>query len=137
MGEVDWQSGQGLLSVDDPKVVDDVFGRDEKHVGIAVIGLTLNHDDLDVVAPRIVSAIESARTETRRLGFTAAGHSVRLFQRLDDRIERALFHFRNESMAATALDDATQYESFWRLPWWLKKRTFLKRLRWHLLERWR
>jgi hypothetical protein len=135
MDEINWETGEGLLAVDDPIEVDDAFARNEKHVGIAVVGLALNNEDLDAVAPRVVRAIESDDEETRRLGFTAAGHTVRLFETLDPRIEQALRRFRDDGIAATALDDVLQYVRFRQLPRWLQAESVRRRLRWLIFRR--
>jgi hypothetical protein len=135
MDEINWATGEGLLVVDDPIEVDDAFARNEKHVGIAVVGLALNNEDLAAVAPRVVRAIESDDVETRRLGFTAAGHTARLFEVLDPRIEQALLRSRNEGIAATALDDILQYVRFRQLPCWLKVESVRRRLRWLIFRR--
>jgi hypothetical protein len=135
MNNIDWATGQGLLAVDDPAEVDSAFARNEKHVGIAVVGLALNNENLDVVAPRVVRAIESDDVETRRLGFTAAGHSVRLFEALDPRIAVMLHRFRKDDVASTALDDVLQYLAYRRLPRWLKVEVVRRRLRWLILRR--
>ena len=135
MDEINWETGEGLLAVDDPIEVDDAFARNEKHVGIAVVGLALNNEDLDAVAPRVVRAIESDDEETRRLGFTAAGHTARLFETLDPKIEQVLRRFRNDGIAATALDDTLQYVRFWQLPRWLQGESVRRRLRWLIFRR--
>jgi hypothetical protein len=119
MSGLDWAAGHGLLAVADPAVVDAAFDRREKHVGIAVVGLALNGDDLDAIAPRVVRAIEADDEETRRLGFTAAGHTARLFGTLDPRIEAVLRRRRRDGIAATALDDVVQYVG--ELPEWLTR----------------
>jgi hypothetical protein len=133
--DIDWATGRGLLAVDDPAEVDNAFARNEKHVGIAVVGLALNNEDLDVVAPRVVRAIESDDVETRRLGFTAAGHSARLFEVLDPRVGEVLRRFRKDGIAATALDDVLQYVPFRQLPGWLKVEAVRRKLRWLILRR--
>ena len=135
MDEINWETGEGLLAVDDPTEVDNAFARNEKHVGIAVVGLALNNEDLDAVAPRVVRAIESDDVETRRLGFTAAGHAARLFETLDPRIEQALRRFRNDGIAATALDDVLQYVRFRQLPSWLKTESVRRKLHWWIFRR--
>lgn len=135
MDEINWATGEGLLAVDDPSEVDDAFARNEKHVGIAVVGLSLNNEDLDAVAPRVVRAIASDDVETRRLGFTAAGHTARLFGVLDPRIERVLHRFRDDGIAATALDDVLQYVRFRQLPFWLKAQSVKRKLRWWIFRR--
>ncbi|MFC0548285.1 hypothetical protein [Kutzneria chonburiensis] len=135
MDDIDWATGRGLLAVDDPAEVDDAFARKEKHVGIAVVGLALNNEDLDAVAPRVVRAIESDDVETRRLGFTAAGHSARLFQTLDPRIGEVLHRFRKDGIASTALDDVLSFVPFRQLPRWLKVESVRRKLRWLVLRR--
>ena len=135
MQEINWETGEGLLAVDDPAMVDDAFTHSKKHVGIAVIGLALNHEKLDEIAPRVVRTIESPSIQTRRLGFTAAGHTARLFRTLNPRIERVLYRYRNDTIAATAIDDSLQYVSFRHLPSWLKIESIQRKLRWWILRR--
>jgi hypothetical protein len=133
----DWDTGEGLLGVDDPLVVDDALDRGERHAGIAVAGLALNNEDLAEIAPRVARAARSGDAETRRMAFVALGHAVRLFGELPPELDRALRDARHDPAAETAFDDTLQYVPFARLPTWLKLRSLREWARWRLWRRWR
>ncbi|TLF74500.1 hypothetical protein [Nocardia cyriacigeorgica] len=132
-----WSTGEGLLEVSDPKVVDRAFACGEPHVGIAVVGLSLNNPDPDEVAPRIVRATLSVDRETRRLGFVALGHFVRINRRITPELAGALRDSASDGISETALDDTLSYVPFRRLPPWLKVRFVADRLEWIFSERWK
>lgn len=52
-----WESGEGLLGIDDPADWDAAFERGEQHLGTAVIGLAFNCS-LEDASPRIVRAMQ-------------------------------------------------------------------------------
>jgi len=56
---MDWLDDTGLLAADDPDEVDKTFDRAEPHVGVAVIGLALNHADADTVLACVNRALEA------------------------------------------------------------------------------
>lgn len=132
-----WETGQGLLGVSDPEVVDVAFDRGEKHAGIAVVGLSLNNPDAAEVAPRIVRATSSLDRETRRLGFVALGHFVRIHRRITPELASVLRNSVHDGISETAMDDTFSYVPFLRLPSWLKVRYLSEKLKWILLERWK
>jgi hypothetical protein len=132
-----WETGEGLLGVSDPAIVDEALDRGERHAGIAVTGLALNNEDLVEIAPRVARATRSDDPETRRMGFVALGHTVRLFGELPPALEKALRDARSDPSAETAFDDTLQYIPFARLPAWLKKRAMAERIGWHLWKRWK
>ena len=132
-----WESGEGLLGVNDPAIVDEALDRGERYAGIAVTGLALNNDDLVEIAPRVARATRSGDQETRRMAFVALGHSVRLFGELPPALDKALHDARNEPAAATAFSDTLQYIPFSRLPTWLKKRAMAEWIGWHFWKRWK
>jgi hypothetical protein len=132
-----WESGEGLLGVSDPAIVDEALDRGEPHAGIAVAGLALNNEDLAETAPRVARATRSDDAETRRMGFVALGHSVRLSGELPPALEKALRDALHDPAAATAFSDTLQYVPFTRLPTWLKLRAIAGWARWHLWRRWK
>jgi hypothetical protein len=132
-----WESGEGLLGVSDPAIVDEALDRGEQYAGIAVTGLALNHDDLAEIAPRVARATRSDDAETRRMGFVALGHSVRLFGELPPALEQALRDARSDPAAETAFSDTLQFIPFARLPAWLKVRAVGEWISWHLWQRWK
>ncbi|MEV4378230.1 hypothetical protein [Streptosporangium sp. NPDC049644] len=64
--------------------VDAAFDRGDPLVGVAVIGLSLCHDDAKVIAPRARRAIASGKQELRCQGLTAVSHMVRRTGEIDD-----------------------------------------------------
>ncbi|MFE4990407.1 hypothetical protein ACFRH4_03500 [Streptomyces mirabilis] len=60
-----WADGTGLLGMDQPGEIDAAFERGEPHVGVAVIGLALNHSDPVAILPRIAHALRSDAEELR------------------------------------------------------------------------
>ena len=132
-----WDTGEGLLGVDDPAIVDEALDRGEPHAGIAVAGLALNNGDLAAVAPRVARATRSDDAEVHRMGFLALGHAVRLSGRLPAELEQALRDARDDPAAETAFDDTLQFVPFRALPGWLKRRAVAGWLAWHLWRRWR
>jgi hypothetical protein len=74
---MDWLDGTGLLGADDPDEVDKAFDRAEPHVGVAVIGLALNHPDADTVLARVNRTPEAEDSALRRQGLVALGHTAR------------------------------------------------------------
>ncbi|WP_221353039.1 hypothetical protein [Streptomyces beigongshangae] len=119
--EWDWESGEGLLGIDDPAEVDAAFERGEGHLGTAVIGLAFNCP-LEDASPRIVRAMRLPDVAQRGFAFTAAGTAARINGELTPELYAAL---RAEgpgrrSMAVHAIDDTLDYVPFRQLPLWLK-----------------
>ncbi|MEU6082838.1 hypothetical protein [Streptomyces sp. NPDC047108] len=75
--EWDWESGEGLLRIDDPAEWDAAFERGEPKIGTAVIGLAFNCS-LDEASPRIVRAMQLPDPNQRGFAFAAAGAAARL-----------------------------------------------------------
>ncbi|MCX5560009.1 hypothetical protein [Streptomyces sp. NBC_00038] len=116
-----WESGEGLLGIDDPAEVDAAFERGEEHLGTAVIGLAFNCS-LAEASPRIVRAMQLSDRDQRGFAFTAAGTAARLNGELTPELYAAL---RAEgpgrrSIAENAIDDTLDYVPFRQLPLWLK-----------------
>lgn len=135
--DVDWESGRGLISIDNARMVDAAFGRGEQHVGIAVVGLSLNCSDLNSIVPRVVRAINSEDRETKRLGFTAIAHIVRRFRALPRDVNQTLQAYKQSTLAEIAIEETIQYVPFRELPKWLQVESCKAALKWHLLQRWR
>ncbi|GAA3357151.1 hypothetical protein [Saccharopolyspora gregorii] len=134
---MNWDTGEGLLAVEDPRVVDAAFDRGERHVGVAVVGISLNWDRQEDISIRIQRAAESEDRETQRMAFTALGHVVRRFRSLDSVLDSVIYRFRSSSLSEVAMDDVLQYIPFWQMPLWLKKVWLSRTLRWNLLDRWK
>ncbi|MGW3916526.1 hypothetical protein ACWEBX_34190 [Streptomyces sp. NPDC005070] len=116
-----WESGEGLLGIDDPAEWDAAFERGADHLGTAVIGLAFNCS-LEEASPRIVRAMQLPDRDQRGFAFTAAGTAARLNGELTPELYAAL---RAEgpgrrSMAGNAIDDTLDYVPFRQLPLWLK-----------------
>ncbi|WP_405916341.1 hypothetical protein [Streptomyces sp. NBC_00728] len=117
----DWESGEGLIGIDDPAEVDAAFARGEGHLGTAVIGLAFNCS-LEEASPRIIRATGLPDRAQRGFAFTAAGVAARLNGALTPELYAAL---RAEgpgrmSIAVNAVDDTLDYVPFRDLPLWLK-----------------
>ncbi|MFD3931271.1 hypothetical protein [Streptomyces sp. NPDC058614] len=115
----DWESGEGLLGVDDPAEVDAAFERGAGHLGTAVIGLAFNCS-LEEASPRIVRAMRLPDIAQRGFAFTAAGTAARLNGELTPELYAAL---RDEGPVGTADDairDTLTFVPFRQLPPWFK-----------------
>lgn len=119
----DWDTGEGLIRVDDPAEVDAAFERGNGHLGTAVIGLAFNCS-LEEASPRIVRAMQLPDIDQRVFAFTAAGVAARLNGALTAELYAAL---RAEgpgrlSIAVHAIKDTLTFVPFWQLPprfkWW-------------------
>lgn len=73
---LDWENGTGLIGVDDPAIVDAAFERGERHVGVAVIGLALNHPDPDTILPRVARALRATDPELQRQGTVSSPRTL-------------------------------------------------------------
>ncbi|WP_438484942.1 hypothetical protein [Streptomyces sp. S186] len=127
--DLDWETGAGLIGIRDPAEVDAAFDRGEKRVGTAVVGLVLNSDDVDVVAPRVLRALRSSDPAVRSLGFVATGDMARLFGTLTLEIYAELRAEGLGGVADTAVKDAMTFIPFWELPGWLRWTCLRLRLR--------
>ncbi|MFJ4836099.1 hypothetical protein ACIP79_40300 [Streptomyces sp. NPDC088747] len=135
--EWDWESGEGLLGIDDPAEVDAAFGRGADHLGTAVIGLAFNCS-LEEASPRIVRAMRLPDIAQRGFAYTAAGTAARLNGALTPELYAAL---RAEgpgrkSIAEHAINDTLDYVPFRQLPLWLKWWTVVSKVR-DKVETWR
>ncbi|WP_405817368.1 hypothetical protein OG241_22880 [Streptomyces sp. NBC_01390] len=120
--EWNWESGEGLLRLNDPAEWDAAFERGADGLGTAVIGLAFNCS-LEEVSPRIVRAMHLPDRGQRGFAFTAAGVAARLNGELTPELYAAL---RAEgpgrkSIAVNAIDDTLDYVPFRDLPPWLKR----------------
>ncbi|MXM62432.1 hypothetical protein GR925_02950 [Streptomyces sp. HUCO-GS316] len=134
---MDWESGEGLLGINDPAEVDAAFERGEGHLGTAVIGLAFNCS-LEEASPRIVRAMQLPDIAQRGFAFTAAGIAARLNGELTPELYAAL---RAEgpgrkSIALNAIDDTLDHVPFRQLPLWLKWWTVVSKVQ-DKLEAWR
>ncbi|MFK4544876.1 hypothetical protein RKD29_004472 [Streptomyces tendae] len=135
--EWDWESGDGLLGIDDPAEVDSAFDRGESWLGTAVIGLAFNCS-LEEASPRIVRATQLEDVAQRGFAFTAAGTAARLNGALTPELYavlRAEGHGR-KSIAVNAIDDTLTFVPFRQLPLWFKWRKIASRVQ-DKLETWR
>lgn len=116
----DWETGEGLLGLDDPAEVDAAFARGARHLGTAVIGLALNCPLEDAV-PRILGALRLPDAGQRAYAFTAAGTAARLNRRLTPELYDAL---RAEGLtggtAEDAIRDTLTFVPFRELPGWFR-----------------
>ncbi|MGW3408907.1 hypothetical protein [Streptomyces sp. NPDC000888] len=115
----DWESGEGLLGVDDPAEVDAAFERGEGHLGTAVIGLAFNCS-LEEASPRIVRAMQLPDRGQRGFAFTAAGAAARLNGELTPQLYAALRAEGPGGVADNAIRDTLTFVPFRQLPPWFK-----------------
>ncbi|MEU6453040.1 hypothetical protein [Streptomyces sp. NPDC047065] len=87
--ELNWESGEGLLGIDDPAAWDAACERGERHLGTAVIGLAFNCP-LEEASPRIVRAMRLPDAAQRGFAYTAAGSAARLHGELTPELYAAL-----------------------------------------------
>ncbi|MDL2080010.1 hypothetical protein QNN03_26565 [Streptomyces sp. GXMU-J15] len=115
----DWETGEGLLAVNDPAEVDAAFERGERALGAAVIGLALNCSP-EAASPRIVRALEVLNRSQRDFPFTAAAHVARLNGRLTPELYAVLRAEGMGGFADHAVRDTLAYVPFRDLPPWFK-----------------
>ncbi|MFI6487661.1 hypothetical protein [Streptomyces sp. NPDC050564] len=130
----DWESGEGLLGIDDPAEWDAAFERGADHLGTAVIGLALNCS-LEDASPRIVRAIRLPDRRQRAYAFTAMAHVARLHGELTPELYAVLLAEGPVGTAGDTIDDALHFVPFRDLPPWLRRRWVLVRVR-NRLEGW-
>lgn len=117
-----WETGEGLLGINDPAEVDAALDRNDDHLGAAVIGLALNCPP-EVVSPRIIRALELLPPgRGRDFPFTATAHLARLDGRLTPELYEALRAEGLGGAADHAIDDTLTFVPFRDLPPWLKRR---------------
>ncbi|MFF7469408.1 hypothetical protein [Streptomyces sp. NPDC008092] len=116
-----WETGEGLLGLDDPAEWDAAFERGEDRLGTAVIGLAF-HCPLEEASPRIVRMTGLPHGLQRTNAFVAAGHAARLNGRLTPELFAAL---RAEGLGGVAehpIRDTLTFVPFRDLPPWFKRR---------------
>ncbi|MFC8229958.1 hypothetical protein [Streptomyces sp. NPDC057287] len=139
---MNWRSDSALLGTDRPEEVDAAFDRGEELVGVAVIGLALQHPDAEAILPRVARALESEDARLRPQSRVALAHVARLHGTVD---RRCLELLRSHPRGNEADDDLWGYVPHRRLPWWLWRHHLRERLTWrlreqlawHLRDRWR
>ncbi|MEU0969441.1 hypothetical protein ABZ357_30070 [Streptomyces sp. NPDC005917] len=121
MDSLDWESGEGLLGIDDPAAVDAAFERGERHLGTAVIGLAFNCP-LEDASPRIVRAMSLSDPDQRGFAFTAVGTAARLNGRLTPELYTALRTEGPGGLAEHAIRDTLTFVPYRDLPPWFRRR---------------
>ncbi|MFD5411260.1 hypothetical protein [Streptomyces nojiriensis] len=111
--------------MDRPEIVLAAFRRGEPKVGVAVIGLALNHADPEAVLPVVATALESADREVRRQGVVALAHVARLHRTVD---RRCLELLRGCPRGNEADDDLWSFVPHRELPLWLWRHHLWERL---------
>ncbi|WP_127497414.1 hypothetical protein [Actinoplanes solisilvae] len=127
-----WSIGSWVDVVERPEIVDEVLDRDDQYAGIALLALVLNHEDPDVVLPRVKRAMVSRNPQTRANALQSLGHHARLHgfvdaeaigrlrQTLRDRTVLGGFEIRG--YAATAASDVGMFVKRGALPRWFRRR---------------
>ncbi|GAA3008497.1 hypothetical protein [Streptosporangium longisporum] len=122
--------------------VDTAFNRGDPLVGVAVIGLSLCHDDAEVIASRARRAIASDKRQLRCQGLTAVSHMVRRTGEIDDvtlEILRPLLRDLDlvvREHADSIVADVWIFIPHSRLPGWLSRRQRLQSIKWWFVMRW-
>lgn len=117
--EWNWESGEGLVGIDDPAEVDAAFERGELRLGTAVIGLAFNCS-LEEASPRIVRAMRLPDLNQRVFAFTAAGTAARLNGELTPELYAALRAEGRGGFAENAIRDTLTFVPYRQLPPWFK-----------------
>ncbi|MER5572551.1 hypothetical protein [Streptomyces massasporeus] len=117
----DWESGEGLLRLDDPGEWDAAFERGEERLGTAVIGLAF-HCSLAEASPRIARAMRLPDAGQRGFAFTAAGHAARLNRELTPELYAALRAEGPGGVAEHPIRDTLTFVPFRKLSPWFKRR---------------
>ncbi|MEU4999380.1 hypothetical protein [Streptomyces sp. NPDC021622] len=123
-----WQSGEGLLGIDDPAEWDAAYERGEERLGTAVIGLAFNCP-LEEASPRIIKAMRLPDRGQRGFAYTAAGTAARVNGELTPELYAALRAEGHGGLAETAVDDTLDYVPFRKLPLWFKWRTVASKVK--------
>ncbi|MEU1484376.1 hypothetical protein [Streptomyces sp. NPDC005752] len=131
---MNWRSISALMGTDRPEEVDAAFDRAEELVGVALIGLALNHPDAEAILPRVARALESEGDELRHQGRVALAHVARLHSTVN---RRCLQLLRAHPRGSEADDDLWGHVPHRRLPWWLWRHHLGERAAWLLRDRWR
>jgi hypothetical protein len=134
---VNWESGEGLLGIDDPAEWDAAYERGERRLGTAVIGLAFNCS-LEEASPRIVRAMKLPDAAERGFAYTAAGVAARRHGELTPELYASLRAAGpgRRSIAVNAVNDVLDHVPFKRLPLWLKGWMVVSTVR-NRLEVWR
>ncbi|MEV0117133.1 hypothetical protein AB0H77_28520 [Streptomyces sp. NPDC050844] len=119
--EWNWESGEGLLGIDDPADWDAAYERGESGLGTAAIGLAFNCP-LEEASPRIIKAMRLPDRGQRGFAYTAAGTAARVNGELTPELYAALRAEGHGGLAETAVDDTLDYVPFRELPPWFKWR---------------
>ncbi|MEU5577513.1 hypothetical protein ABZ791_31190 [Streptomyces huasconensis] len=123
----DWETGEGLLGIDDPADWDAAYERGERRLGTAAIGLAFNCP-LEAASPRIIAAMRLPDRGQRGFAFTAAGTAARLNGRLTPELYAALRAEGHRGVSENAVDDTLTFVPFRQLPWWFKWRTVVSKV---------
>ncbi|WP_055697410.1 MULTISPECIES: hypothetical protein [Streptomyces] len=123
-----WESGEGLLGMDDPAAWDAAYERGEPHLGTAAIGLAFNCPPAEA-SPRIIKAMRLPDRAQRGFAYTAAGTAARVNGELTPELYEALRAEGHRGLAENAVDDTLTFVPFRRLPPWFKWRKFASKVR--------
>lgn len=111
-----WGDTCALMGTDRLEEVDAAFDRNEPLVGVAVIGLALNHTDPQAILPRVAQAMAHHNPEIRTQATITLAHTARLHQTVDDATLNLL---RDCPRGNPADDDLWTFIPRRQLPWWL------------------
>ncbi|MBZ6228457.1 hypothetical protein [Streptomyces olivaceus] len=132
--EWDWETGEGLLNINEPSEVDAAFERGADHLGTAVIGLAF-HCSLQQASPRIIRAMRLSDPAQRGFAYTAAGAAARLNGELTPELFAALRAESPGGIAEHPIRDVLAFVPFRNLPPWFKRRWVYMMVR-NKLEGW-
>ncbi|MGW0908169.1 hypothetical protein [Streptomyces sp. NPDC002853] len=126
--EWNWESGEGLLGLDDPAEWDAAHDRGERGLGTAAIGLAFNCTPAEA-SPRIIRAMRLPDHGQRGFAYTAAGTVARLNRGLTSELYAALRAEGHRGLAENAVDDTLTFVPFRELPLWFKWRKVASKVR--------
>ena len=126
--EWNWETGEGLLGLDDPADWDTAYARGARGLGTAAIGLARNCP-LAEASPRILQAMRLPDRGQRGFAYTAAGTAARMNGTLTPELYAALRAEGHRGLAETAVDDTLDYVPFHELPLWFKWRVVASKVK--------
>lgn len=118
--------------VEHPELVDDALDRDDPYAGVALLALTLHHEDSEVTLPRVKRGLRSSSAQTRANALQSLGHHARLHGALDAecvhllrvalRDRTLLGGYTLRAYAGDVASDVGMFVPRAALPRWLRRR---------------
>ncbi|WP_430782639.1 hypothetical protein [Actinoplanes sp. G11-F43] len=132
MSAPEWSMAHWSDAVDRPEIVDEALDRRDRHAGVALLVLVLNHPDPAVSLPRIKRGLRAADPQTRVNAVQSLGHHARLHRMIDTESIALLRRARRDRTMAGgyqirgyahhAASDVGMFAPRRDLPRWLRRR---------------